>query len=146
MRWKLSEKVHLIWCFFEWSLIWIWSSFSIEALCSQRTIIWRRCTSADVFSFQICFIFSFQIWFGLYGNRLCIFSLLRIVFLLKFCEIILQSIQGYHHYCHIIECFLVECKFHNIFHSFSTKLMNIFKLSLISTQSIPYNTDDLFIR
>lgn len=58
----------------------------------------------------------------------------------------MQSIQSYHYDCHVIKSFLIEGKLHDILYSLATKLMNIFKLSLISTQSIPNYAYYLLVR
>lgn len=57
----------------------------------------------------------------------------------------MQPIQSYHYNCHIIKSFLIEGKLHDILYSLATKLMNIFQLSFISTQSIPNYADNFLI-
>ena len=55
----------------------------------------------------------------------------------------LQTLKSYHHHRYIVQSFLIECQFHDIFHRLPAELMQRMKRSFISFESVPHNLNNL---
>jgi len=52
-------------------------------------------------------------------------------------QICFQTLEGNHHDCNVVQSFLVEGQFHDIFNSLPTELVYVAKTALISLESVP---------
>ena len=115
---------------------------SVITLCTNRIVIWWRYTSTHVLTFK---------WWLQFRHPLTLTSLSHLIGSLRFrlhltIEERLKTFKCYHDHCYIVQCFLVERQFHDVFYSFPTKFMKSVKRPFVSSESVPNYLYNLSIR